>query len=527
MTPFNSRRYARRAGVSVITLFALTGCIDEKIVFRDRELFNPPLDNASGMLGYFSAGDKQTTCGNCHVSFQRVWKETKHASAYENLVNSGHAQSSCYACHTTNELGNALTAAAGYNLVQDSAYFDVQCEACHGPGLVHVQNPSRETWPLASIKADTGLTTGCGECHTSAHSPFVEQWKASAHGSGPGFSAAATREPCANCHEGRAAIALTFNSPANYLEKGGTEPQRIVCATCHNPHGGPYEAQLRASISTPSRANLCVTCHSRTGTPTPPSFRGPHAAQGLLVLGENVGWYPPGFTYDTARIVGTHGTEANPRLCATCHVTSFEVTDQATGQFLLKSVGHTFEAMQCLDAQGLPTEGPCSLAERDFKGCTTSGCHGTESAARSAFTAVQARLEFLLDQLWFDTNGDGVMDPTDAGLLPKLVANAATAADSNEINLSDQILTTAEGAIWNAQLAATKSRSFWTAGRVFGRSFSAHYSSGEGVHNPFLLEALLIASINAVSKEYGLAPPAGVDLEVRSTPPPGLRRVAQ
>lgn len=520
-------KLARGLPAVLWVLAAAYGCIDEKIVFRDRELFNQPLDSASGFLGYYRPAAKQTTCGNCHVSFQRLWAETKHAKAYADLEASGEAQSFCYSCHTTNERGNLITVAAGYHVKQDSVYFDVQCESCHGPGYVHVQAPSRDNWPLATIKVETGLTSGCGECHSGIHTPFVEQWKESAHGSGPGFAAAASRAECAPCHEGRTAIAAKFGSNSNYLEKSGTENQRIVCATCHNPHGSPYEHQLRASLSTPSRENLCITCHSRTGTPTPPSFRGPHAAQGLLLLGENVGWYPPGFEYDTARIVSSHGTSANRRLCATCHVTFFQVTDKATGKFLLQSVGHTFEAIQCLDSNGLPKPGPCALSERNFKACATSGCHGSEASARSAFTALRSRLEFLLDQLWFDSDGDREMDGTDAGLLPKLVARARTRADSNQINLNDQILTVAEGAIWNAQLAAIESRSFWLSGRVFGRSFSGHYSAGEGVHNPFLLEALLIASINAVSKEYGLALPAGVDLEIRATPPPGLRRVTQ
>jgi predicted CXXCH cytochrome family protein len=519
-------KVTRGVPAALLVLAAGYGCIDEKIVFRDRELFNQPLDSASGMLGYYRPADRQTTCGNCHVSFQRVWAETRHARAYADLVKSGVTQAYCFSCHTTNEKGNVLTVAAGYNVKPDSVYYDVQCESCHGPGFVHVQSPSRDNWPLATIKVDTGLASGCGECHSGIHTPFVEQWKESAHGSGPGFSIAAGRAECAPCHEGRAALAVTFGSAANYVEKTRTENQRIVCATCHNPHGSPYEHQLRAPLNSPTRENLCVKCHSRTGTPTPPTFRGPHAAQGLLLLGENVGWYPPGFQYDTARIVGTHGTAANSRLCATCHVTFFEVRDKATGQFLLRSVGHTFEAIQCLDANGLPKPGPCSLSERNFKACATSGCHGSESAARSAFRALQARLEYLLDQLWFDSDSNRVMDPTDTGLLPRLVARARTRADSNQLNLNDAVLTVAEGAMWNAQLAAIESRPFWTSGRVFGRSFSAHYSAGEGVHNPFLLEALLIASINAVIKEYGLAPPAGVDLEIRSTPPPGLQRVA-
>ena len=89
--------------------------------------------------------------------------------------------------------------------------------------------------------------------------------------------------------------------------------------------------------------------------------------------------------------------------------------------------------------------------------------------------------------------------------------------------MSDQTLTVAEGAIWNAQLAATHDRPQWLSGKVFGRTFSAHYSSGEGVHNPFLLEALMIASIQAVENTYGVSPSAPIDLSAHLMRPPGLR----
>jgi hypothetical protein len=42
------------------------------------------------------------------------------------------------------------------------------------------------------------------------------------------------------------------------------------------------------------------------------------------------------------------------------------------------------------------------------------------------------------------------------------------------------------------------------------------------VHNPFLLEALLIASIEYLQDYYGLAAPVA-NLKPRLTPPPGLR----
>ncbi len=529
---------ALHAGAAALAMtLLLTGC--EELVYRDRELFNPPPDTTSGFLGYFNAAEKQTTCGNCHVSFQAQWRGTKHAQAGDDLDASGAAQGFCWGCHAVSELGNAVAVAAGYNVVTDSAYRDVQCESCHGPGYTHVQNPTRDTRPLASIKADTGLTSGCGECHSGKpHNPFVEQWKESAHGSGPAFGHVATGSAsyasCLPCHEGRKAIEVKFNDPAEYVEKSGTQAQRIVCAVCHNPHGSPNDAQLRASIATPTRENLCVICHSRQGTPSGATRRGPHAAQGLLVIDDGVGWIPPGFSYDTSKIVGTHGTLANPKLCATCHVARFEVSD-ANG-LVFHSTGHTFEPIECLDAQGLPTEGPCTVDQRNFKACATSGCHGTATAARSAFVTVKGRMEYLTDQLWADTDGDAVMETTDGGVLPKVLTQAIAASKRNEMNLYDKTLTVAEGAIWNAQLAYTHDRTAWSGFKIQGQNScsatnctagdslnTAHYSSGEGVHNPFLLEALLTASIQAVQSTYGLAPEKPIDLAIKATPPPGAR----
>lgn len=508
-----------RTWSAVAVGFVVVGaaCTETEIQYVEREPFNPPPDAAAGFLGYYTPGTKQTTCGNCHIGSQTAWVETQHAEAYDDLVGSGDAQTFCFGCHAVSERGNAVDSAAGYNRIADSAYRDVQCESCHGPGLVHVQDPGA-TQPLASIAADTNLANGCGECHSGVHTPFVEQWKASKHGSPSALSYAGARPECAGCHEGRTALVEKFGESARYIEKDETVLQPFVCAVCHDPHGSPNPGQLRAPIDVPTRENLCITCHSRKGTPVPPTNRGPHAGQGLLLIGE-AGWMPAGFQYDSIRIVGSHGTLANQRLCATCHVTRFDVSDAATGAFLLTSVGHRFEAIGCLDAQGLPADGPCAPAERDFRACASAGCHATEGAARSVFQVVQTRLDNLLDQLWFDADGDANMDayPEDSGLLARVVA----LGDPANINLTDQVLTVAEGAIWNAQLAYTSSRPQWGGGTVFGRAFSGARTSGEGVHNPFLLEALLIASIQAVQTTYGLAAPP-VDLSPQMTAPPGL-----
>jgi predicted CXXCH cytochrome family protein len=514
--------------LSTLGLLALTACTNEKIVFKTREPFNPPPDSVNGFLGYFTDSTKQTTCGNCHVGVQTSWVTTAHARAWSDLQGSGHATSSCSACHSVSQLGNSIGHPAGYSVKPDSAYHDVQCESCHGPGFTHVQSPTAVNEPLASIAVDTAQANGCGGCHTGTHEPFVDQWVQSAHGSGPALSHTAGNAACTPCHEGQAALTVKFGVTGNFKEKGSTTPLHIVCVVCHDPHGGPNQGQLRASISTPTTDNLCIRCHSRSGTPpwgiaAAPggTARGAHGAQGLLVLGQNIGWFPPNFAYDTTLIVSSHGTEANQRLCATCHV-AFTTITASNGGFLFQSVGHLFEAVPCTDSAGIPITGSCVVTQRDFGACATSGCHATPIAARSAYITVITNLDNLLDQLWNDVNSNGVIDGTDTGLLPEMVARG-TPTDSAALDFGSNVTTTAKGALWNAALAATDDKAYFLNGQVFGRFFATHMASGNGVHNPFLLQALLSASIDAVRTEYALPAPPNFDPRIRATMPPGVR----
>src|SRR5512134_3106058 len=163
------------------------------------------MDAAAGFLGYYAPGEQQTTCGNCHAGGQAAWVQTAHANAWEDLQASGSAQDFCTGCHTVSELGNAVDSLAGYNRVADSAYYDVQCESCHGPGLAHVESVYGGTVvrPFASIVVDTAGTNGCGECHAGEHHPFVEQWTQSKHGfGGEAYIEEGGRSPCNTCHEG-------------------------------------------------------------------------------------------------------------------------------------------------------------------------------------------------------------------------------------------------------------------------------------------------------------------------------------
>lgn len=470
--------------LSVVGLSVLSACVDEKIVYRDRELFEDPPTAAASFLGYTDHATKLTVCGNCHIEKQGDWEGTAHAAAWAGLQDSGHAQPTCEGCHTVNQLGNPTTAEGGYITTADERYEDVQCESCHGPGLDHVSNPTDVTVPLAPISVGVDLTTGCGECHSDKHHPFVEEWNASRHGEGANVPQYRTRAGCASCHGGEGALAA-WGENTEYLEKGHGESIGITCAVCHDPHGGPNSGQLRYPIDVADiDTNLCMKCHQRRAIPDEASTHGPHSPQGPLLLGEigTIGWTPPNLQYDATVIRGTHGSEANERLCAGCHVSSFEVLDN-DGNFVINATGHLFKPIPCLDENGEPTADdscPKTVEARSFGSCTTSGCHGSPDAALSAMLIAQNRIADLVEELH--------------GLL-QLVPG-------DQINHGDGILTVAEGASFNLELGEITS---------------------SAIHNPFLTEALLTATITAVEQEYGLAALSDVVLD-NLIGTPALRR---
>jgi predicted CXXCH cytochrome family protein len=485
---------------SILVLFVIalsTGCTDTEIVFRDREPFNPPPDADNGFLGYFTASTKQTTCGNCHVGHQSDWVTSSHAGAFETLASNPGAQPFCYTCHTVSDKGNAVAGPAGFDVVQDTAYHDVQCENCHGPGFDHVTAPDTPgNQPLAHVGVlGTDSAASCASCHSGAHHPFVDEWSQSLHAKSleeePGVFVASSAS-CASCHEGRAAI-RSWGSTANYVERdlpGTGNFLGVTCAVCHDPHGSNNPAQLRFPISSVDFSeNLCMKCHSRRYEPVANSSRGPHAPQGAVLTG-TAGWWPAG--YDTTAILATHGNpDVNTRLCAGCHVNKYTVTDQVTGDFVFNSTGHLFKPIPCLDANGVPTtDNTCAYntTARTFNACAASGCH-TATSALNAFNANRSVMAVLADQIWVDnplgtpTEID-VPDPGDQGLLALVPVT--------EYNTTDNIITVAEGVLFNMRLVA-----------------EGRYANGDrskGVHNPFLAKALLAASINALNDTYGPFP---------------------
>lgn len=456
-------------------VLATTSCTDETIVYRDRDrqLYEEPVAAARGALGYSDQEAKLTVCGNCHVGPQLEWETTGHADAWQGLQDSGHSQEFCEGCHTVSELGQDYTAdnAMGWTSTGEERYYDVQCESCHGPGLGHVQAPGASApWAPGEVGSMDALT-GCGECHSGAHYPYATEFFESKHYNISGYPQG--RSYCAYCHTGEDALE-SWGVDSYWLERdtyveGSGAPEdhmTINCVVCHDPHGSDHSGQLRFAIDEASEQdNLCMKCHHKRGIPDITSFRGPHSPQGPLLLGE-AGYWPPDLENDISRLESTHGTEANPRLCAGCHVNNWEVTDQATGEFVFNATGHSFEATPCVDSNGLPTGvDDCAEEEKYYQGCAVSGCHGSAQSARSAMLTARLRITDL------------------ASRVEALLAQVP----ESEFE-SDGQYTPAEGARFNAGFAEF---------------------SGSGAHNPFLVEALLIGSINQVTDHYGISEAPG------------------
>jgi predicted CXXCH cytochrome family protein len=311
------------------------------------------------------------------------------------------------------------------------------------------------------------------------------------------------------------ALVEQFGVTADYLEKDDGEVMKITCVVCHDPHSSANEGQLRAPISEGTTRNLCIKCHNRQPTPSQ-TTHGFHAAQGPLVLGQNIGWLPDSLEWPEYGAVHFHGmVDVNERLCAGCHVEMF------TADNGFNSVGHLFEAIPCVDGDGVPVAGGnCAVTARRFDACTE--CHGTVANSRDKFVEYNEELTGYLKAIWNDVNGNDTLDVngTDTGLLVDIVQ----LGDWTVLNQDDDFFTVAEGVLFNAQLAHTHETVWFEEaflpigaddnGDPEYDEFGTHPASGGGMHNPTLLRALLVASIAAGSSHYNVAPPAGVNLAI-------------
>lgn len=144
------------------------------------------------------------TCKNCHTKAYAVWKDSKHAEAYESLITGREGAKNvvprnrdpeCLACHTTGwEPQQVFPYESGFYSMQRTPQLKgQQCENCHGPASKH--NQLETAWkkdPQSVKKADLTAErerikvtlafaekTLCYRCHdldNDPHFKFAEYW---------------------------------------------------------------------------------------------------------------------------------------------------------------------------------------------------------------------------------------------------------------------------------------------------------------------------------------------------------------
>ncbi len=103
------------------------------------------------------------SCQLCHPAFSACWTKTRHAGAMESLsAMSRQNDPSCLYCHVT---GLEKKPPQDLTMAKSKMFMPgVQCEACHGPGKNHSQDP--QSFSMLSINEST-----CTRCHTKFRDP--------------------------------------------------------------------------------------------------------------------------------------------------------------------------------------------------------------------------------------------------------------------------------------------------------------------------------------------------------------------
>lgn len=116
-----------------------------------------PADKKPAEAAYLGA-DK---CKMCHSKEHATWVKMGHSKAIESLSAEERKNPECVKCHVT---GYGKT--GGFESMEKTPKMaNVQCEACHGAGSLHMKSTKEEKKNTTNVKG-----IDCRECH----SPHVD-----------------------------------------------------------------------------------------------------------------------------------------------------------------------------------------------------------------------------------------------------------------------------------------------------------------------------------------------------------------
>lgn len=223
-------------------------------------------------------------------------------------------QETCSGCHQQETMNWAHTVHAKvFGLNPRTQQQTQNCEACHGPGSAHVEDPSDLTKIIAfSKKSKTPLPEQNGQCLTCHDGGQRIFWHESIHDSNQvgcsdchnpmtnfgarGLTARESiNETCFQCHKAQHAE-FSRRSHMPLLEG------KLSCTDCHNPHGSSTAPLLKAD----SVNEVCFTCHAEK--------RGPFLFEHAPVRDSCLNCHSPHGSNFEALL-----TVPRPVLCQQCH----------------------------------------------------------------------------------------------------------------------------------------------------------------------------------------------------------------
>ena len=217
----------------------------------------------------------------------------------------------CLECH--DDVGESFPMSAHAILLKDSdLYKERLCEACHGPGSVHVDDNEPSSIINPAKLQGLGVADPCLECH--GDSKYAD-WDFSSH--------ATSDMHCADCHSAHARpgeslvkespqlcydchtdVMASFYMPSHHPVSEGI----VSCQDCHQIHGG----DMKFAVENEGR-HQCLSCH--------PDQEGPFIFEHAPV------------NEDCGICHTPHGSVANnllvqsePTLCLDCHGMHFHAT---------------------------------------------------------------------------------------------------------------------------------------------------------------------------------------------------------
>jgi len=189
------------------------------------------------------------------------------------------------------------------------------CEACHGPGLNHLDalGTGKEDKGIINFRSNSPKLISehnaiCLSCHESG---LLMHWHGSQHESADlpctschtvmkkispkmQFSKETEMETCFQCHTDKRAKLHRFSR--HPIKEG-----KVFCSDCHNPHGGPGSNLVKNTVN-----ETCYQCHAEK--------RGPFLWEHHPVRDNCLNCHDPHGTTQPKMLV-----QRVPFLCQNCH----------------------------------------------------------------------------------------------------------------------------------------------------------------------------------------------------------------